>query len=117
MKHFGKSILFMICFAVLVSLPFVAGAQDVKTVSIKITELIGSSLIKLVFTIGFLYFFWGVVQYVINPEEEKKAKGKQIMINGIIALTIMFSIYALIRVMLTTFNLNEKEKITVPVGP
>ncbi len=117
MKHFGKSILFMICFAVLVSLPFVAGAQDVKTVSIKITELIGSSLIKLVFTIGFLYFFWGVVQYVINPEEEKKAKGKQMIITGLLGLTIMFAVYSLITIIRNTFTLTSNVPEKIPVLP
>ncbi|MBP6866163.1 MAG: hypothetical protein KBC12_01310 [Candidatus Pacebacteria bacterium] len=117
MKYFGKSFAFTLCLALFAFLPLVAGAQTVQNLTDKTTEIVNGSVIGLVFTLGFLYFFWGVVQYVINPEEEKKAKGKQIMINGIIALTIMFAVYALIRVMLTTFNLNEKEKVTIPVGP
>jgi len=117
MKYFGKSFAFVLCLALFVFLPQVAGAQDAKTVVIKVTEIIGGSLIKLVFTLGFLYFFWGVVQYVINPEEEKKAKGKQMIINGLLALTIMFAVYSLITIIRNTFDLTSNVPQTIPKLP
>ena len=52
-------------------------------------------------------FIWGVVQYVINSDEEaKKEKGKQFMIWGIIGLTVMVSVWGLVRIVGTTFNIN-----------
>jgi hypothetical protein len=70
-----------------------------------------------VVSIGFLYFFWGVVQYVINPEEDKKAKGKQAIINGLLALTIMFAVYALITTIRNTFTLTSNTPQKIPVLP
>jgi hypothetical protein len=50
-------------------------------------------------------FIWGVVQYVINSDEEaKKAKGKEFMIWGIIGLTVMVSVWGLVNVLGSTFN-------------
>lgn len=73
-----------------------------------VTGLIGTNFIALVFALGFAYFFWGVVQYALYPDDEsKKEKGRQYMIWGIIALTVMFTVYGLIRVLRNTFNLND----------
>jgi uncharacterized membrane protein (GlpM family) len=117
MKYFKNPLLLALFSAFFVLLPFVVGAQTVQNLTDKTTEIVAKSVIGLVFTLGFLYFFWGIVQYVINPEEEKKAKGKQMIIYGLISLTIMFAVYALIRIMLTTFNLSETEKVNIPTSP
>ena len=53
-------------------------------------------------------FIWGVVQYVINGEEEaKKAKGKQFMIWGIIALAVMVSVWGLVSILTHTFGISS----------
>jgi hypothetical protein len=49
---------------------------------------------------------WGVVQYILNNEEEaKREKGKQFMLWGIIALFVMFSVWGLIKVLGNTFGI------------
>lgn len=71
-----------------------------------ITCLISSSIIPLIFTLAFMLFMWGVVQYVINDTEEaKREKGKQFMIWGIIALFVMFSVWGLVKVLTGTFGI------------
>lgn len=73
--------------------------------------IIGASVIPLLFTLAVASFVWGVVQYVINDNEEaKKAKGRSFMIWGIIALTVMISIWGLVRILTGTFNID----FTVP---
>lgn len=73
-----------------------------------VTDVLAGSVIGLIFALAFVYFMWGVVQYALYPDDEgKKDKGKQTMIWGIIALTVMFSVYGLIRVVRNTFNLND----------
>ena len=53
-------------------------------------------------------FVWGVVQYVINADEEsKKSKGKQFMIWGIIALTVMVSVWGLVKIVGDTFGIDS----------
>ncbi|MCX6747965.1 MAG: hypothetical protein NTW98_03435, partial [Candidatus Nomurabacteria bacterium] len=42
-----------------------------------ISCILGSSIIGLIFSLAFVYFFWGVVQYVLYPDDEgKKDKGR-----------------------------------------
>ncbi len=68
--------------------------------------IISESVIPLIFALAVAMFVWGVVQYVINSDEEaKKAKGKQFMIWGIIALTVMVSVWGLVKILGNTFGI------------
>jgi len=68
--------------------------------------IINKSVIPLIIAIAMVTFIWGVVQYVINSDEEaKKAKGKQFMIWGIIGLTVMVGVWGLVRIVGTTFGI------------
>ena len=70
------------------------------------TCIISASVIPLIFALAVAMFVWGVVQYVINSDEEaKKAKGRQFMIWGIIALAVMISVWGLVRILGTTFGI------------
>lgn len=72
-----------------------------------VTCLISASVIPLIFTLAIAFFIWGVVQYVINDQEEaKRTKGKQFMLWGIIALAVMVSIWGLVRIFTNTFDIN-----------
>ena len=54
------------------------------------------NLIPIVFGIVIIYFFWGLAKYVQSAGDPKKAaEGKSIMIYGVIAITIMTTIYGL----------------------
>lgn len=68
--------------------------------------IINKSVIPLIFSLATAMFVWGVVQYVINSDEEaKKEQGKQFMIWGIIALTVMFSVWGLVKIVGNTFGI------------
>ena len=72
-----------------------------------VTCIIGKSVIPLIFALAIASFVWGVVQYVINSDEEaKKAKGRQFMIWGILALAVMVSVWGLVRIFTTTFKID-----------
>ncbi|MFA6523915.1 MAG: hypothetical protein WC264_01345 [Candidatus Paceibacterota bacterium] len=71
-----------------------------------ITCIISKSVIPLIFALAIASFIWGVVQYVINNDDEaKKAKGKMFMIWGIIALTVMVSVWGLVSILGNTFGI------------
>ncbi|MFZ2072164.1 MAG: hypothetical protein WA101_01605 [Minisyncoccia bacterium] len=73
-----------------------------------ITCIISSSVVPLIFALAIASFIWGVVQYVINNDDEaKKAKGRSFMIWGIIALTVMVSVWGLVKILGTTFGLEN----------
>ncbi|MCX6751654.1 MAG: hypothetical protein NT161_02725 [Candidatus Nomurabacteria bacterium] len=68
--------------------------------------IINKSVIPLIIALALVMFIWGVVQYVINDQEEaKRAKGRQFMIWGIIGLTIMFAVWGLVKILGTTFGI------------
>lgn len=81
-----------------------------------ITDLLASSVIRIIFALAIVYFSWGVVQYMLYPDEgEKKEKGKSMMIWGLIALTVMFSVYGLVRMIQNTFLAQTKVDSTTPI--
>lgn len=66
-------------------------------------------IIPLLFSLAITMFVWGIVQYVINTDnEEKKGKGKMLMIWGIVALTVMVSVWGLVRILGNTFGVDTK---------
>jgi len=85
------------------------GKQLLGDVFDYITCTISGSVIPLIFGVAVALFLWGVVQYVINSDEsEKKADGKKFMIWGIIALTVMVSVWGLVNIVGNTFKVNTK---------
>jgi hypothetical protein len=72
-----------------------------------ITGIINSSVIPLIFAVAIVMFVWGVVQFfIINADEEnKRTQGKQFMIWGIIALAVMLSVWGLVGIFGSTFNI------------
>ena len=71
-----------------------------------VTCLINKSVIPLIVALAVAMFMWGVVQYVINSDEEaKKEKGKQFMIWGIIGLVVMVAVWGLVKIVGSTFGI------------
>jgi len=69
--------------------------------------IINFSVIPLVFSLAFMLFVYGVVQYVLNDADgAKRQQGKQFMLWGIIALTVMVSVWGLVRLLGGSFGLN-----------
>ncbi|MCX6752485.1 MAG: hypothetical protein NTZ87_03230 [Candidatus Nomurabacteria bacterium] len=79
-----------------------------QDVLIYATCIINKSVIPLIFALAVALFVWGVVQYVINSDEEaKKEKGRQFMIWGIIALAVMVSVWGLVNILGNTFGIEK----------
>lgn len=75
-----------------------------------VTNTLASSVVKLIFALAILFFFWGVVQYTIMPGEEAKDKGRGYMTWGLIALTVMFMVYGLIKIIANSFEVDKDNK-------
>lgn len=89
-----------------------SGKPKLQNLLCYVTRIINDSVIPLIFALAMVMFIWGVVQYVINSDEEaKKAKGKQFMLWGIIALTVMVSVWGLVGILSSTFGI---EKTVLP---
>ncbi len=73
----------------------------------KVNGMIINPLIKFLFALAILYFLYGMVQFIINQEnEEAKTTGKQHMIWGVIGITVMMGVWTIIKIVLRTFNID-----------
>ncbi|MFA7285486.1 MAG: hypothetical protein WC011_01400 [Candidatus Paceibacterota bacterium] len=80
--------------------------QDVISYTSCILNL---SVVPLIFSLALVMFVYGVMQYVLNEADEgKREKGKQFMVWGIIALTVMVSVWGLVNLLGGTFGINTR---------
>ncbi|MEK7182214.1 MAG: hypothetical protein AAB679_00420 [Patescibacteria group bacterium] len=71
----------------------------------KISDQIINPVILLLFVLAFLYFIWGVTQYVIKADsDEQREQGKQHMMWGIIGMFIMFAVERIIEIIKNTIG-------------
>lgn len=67
---------------------------------VKLEDLILTPIVILLSLGATLLFVWGVVQFIMNSDnEEKRATGQQHMLYGIIGLAIIFGANAIISFM------------------
>ena len=69
------------------------------------TCLIEKSVIPLLFAAATVVFLYGVVMFIKEQNAEQKEKGRQFMIWGVIAFTVMFGVWGLVGVLENTFGI------------
>lgn len=69
------------------------------------TELLNPA-IALLFVLATLLFFWGIVRYVIGSQGDQTSldQGKQLMIWGIIGMSIMASAWGIVKAICSFFG-------------
>lgn len=72
-------------------------------------KTIVSVLIPVVFGLGILAFFWGLVRYLFGSDHDKD-QAKKTMLWGVVAVFVMASVWGLVRFIGESFGLN-------PTGP
>jgi hypothetical protein len=77
---------------------------------------IKDSIIPFIFAVALATFVWGVVKFFfINSDEEaKRTQGKQFMIWGIVALTVMLSVWGLVSILQETFGITVNTSSGLP---
>lgn len=96
-------------------LPFSAMAQAKGTFDYVIAQVafyIGW-ITPIVVALALLFFFYGLAMYILKQGEEK-AKGKEIMIYGIIALFVMVAVWGLVSLLATSLGITNIETIVPP---
>ncbi|MES2416248.1 MAG: hypothetical protein V4504_00945 [Patescibacteria group bacterium] len=87
------------------TLPGDSKAQDIINYA---TCIISHSIIPLIMGMALVVFIWGVVQYIAGAEEEaKREKGRQFIIWGLIAITVIVSIYGMVQILGDTFGIQS----------
>ena len=77
--------------------PFLALAQSnpFLTVLQKVSQLL-SAVVPIVITLALIYFIYGVATYITADDEEKKAKSRDVMVYGAIALFFIVSVWGIV---------------------
>jgi hypothetical protein len=63
-----------------------------------------NNAIYLIISAAVLYIVWGA--FIMIRSEEKRDEGKSIILNGIIGLFVMISVWGFVNILNTTFNLD-----------
>ncbi len=78
------------------------GLDDILNDIIDIFNIV----IPMLITIALIYFLWGVAQYVMKQgDEEGQKAARAMMINGVIALFVIISVWGLVAVLNATFGI------------
>ncbi len=68
-------------------------------ISTLITEIV-NPLIGIVFVIAIAVFFWGIIEFILNADnEEKRATGKNHIIWGLVGLLIMATVKGILEIL------------------
>jgi hypothetical protein len=62
-----------------------------------------SSVVPIIFGLGLIYFFWGMVRYISSNEEGAKGGGKSTMVWGLIGLFVMSCVYGILSLLKSSF--------------
>ncbi|MBI1956927.1 MAG: hypothetical protein HYS44_00500 [Candidatus Niyogibacteria bacterium] len=66
----------------------------------KITTGLIDPLVGLMIAAAGIVFLWGVVEFIAKADNEAaRAKGKQHIVWGLVGLTIMFTVWGLVRIL------------------
>jgi hypothetical protein len=95
-----------------IALPALASAQSLLNTLAFFNTLLNGA-IGLLITLAIIAFFWGLVQYLFKGGAEGKSEGLKIMLYGVITIFVMVSIWGLVRLLQSTFQVTS----TTPVIP
>ncbi|MFZ2049003.1 MAG: hypothetical protein WAV25_01775 [Minisyncoccia bacterium] len=71
----------------------------------KVNAVVINPVIKLVFAIAIVIFFYGIYQFISEETGDKgREQGKKKILWGLVGMLIMFSAYGIINLILGTFN-------------
>ncbi len=104
MKKLKKYLIaFVVCFPFVPTLVLAAGApQNFQQLITRAIELI-SMMVPLLVSLAVLFFLYGVARFIYYADNDtERAKGKQHMIWGIVALFVMVSVWPLVNILKET---------------
>lgn len=107
----------LLAMVAITSLPFVARAEvfvgssssspnwaSIKDLIQAILGFINGQVIPVFVILAILFFFWNIIRFLMNTENEKEREQfRKYSINTIIAIFIMFSLWGIIGIATTTF--------------
>lgn len=76
------------------------------------------ALVPFMLTLAVLFFLWGLAKFVLAAGDEgARESGRSIMIWGVIAITVMVSLWGLVSLLQTIFAIDTAPTYSAPVLP
>lgn len=72
-----------------------------------IIGVLNTVVVPTIFTLAFLVFIWGVVNYffIHGGEETKREEGRKFILWGIIGMAVLFSVWGIVNILLSTLGI------------
>ena len=103
------------------SLVGVLAVAPLATYAATLTDIVNTvgNLISLatpiVLALALVYFFWGLANFILSSgEADKRNEAIAIMIYGVIALFVMVSVWGIVNVLQSTFQVQSSGDIRAP---
>lgn len=82
-------------------------SQFVGSGNTGIIGIMNNVIVPLIFALAFLVFVWGVVKYIFlhGGEDKERQAGRQFMLWGVLGLVILFSVWGLVNILLSTLGI------------
>ncbi|MCE9517883.1 pilin [Candidatus Nomurabacteria bacterium] len=88
--------------------PLFAHAASAFTILTTINQIL-ATLIPILITLAVVYFIWGVIQYLVSGDEEKKKSATEMIIRGLVGLFIIIAFWGIIRLITNTFGVGPEQ--------
>lgn len=72
-----------------------------------IIGVLNTVVVPTIFTLAFIVFIWGVVNYffIHGGEEAKREEGRVFILWGIIGMVVLFSVWGIVNILLSTLGI------------
>ncbi len=88
-----------------------ASNEGLGGVADKVKDILGT-VVSIVMVLALIYFFVGLAKYILAAGDEEKGAGRGIMINGVIALFVMASVWGLVTLVGETIGVEKEDAPT-----
>lgn len=83
---------------------------DITSFIQSVDKVILNPLIILMFSLALLYFVYGVIRFLsLDAADKTRDEAKNAILWGIVGMFIMFSVYGIIKILLSTFGITSTD--------
>lgn len=80
--------------------------MDANTLILNIVYIIRDLLIPITVSLAILVFMWGLLKYVISRDDESRKESRAIIVNGIIIIFVMVSVWGIVLLFIELFGID-----------
>jgi uncharacterized membrane protein len=88
--------------------PALVFAADAFSIITKVNQIL-SLIIPVLITLAVVYFIWGVIQYTVSSDDEKKKKARGAIIQGLIGLFVIVAFWGIVGLITNTFGVGSSQ--------